>query len=94
VNCHRSREEHQVIKLSNRKKFVFKFINMMIFIYLIILIISMNDILTTNILKNSSLNHFIIIASCQIDKSGLESSKKDFYFYSINSILIRNLSLK
>ena len=59
----------------------------MIFIYVIIFIISIDNIITTNILKNSSTNRVIIIASCQADKTGLKSSKKMFYSYS-NKIIM------
>ncbi len=86
MNRHRSRAEHQVVKILSQKNFR-KFMNM-IFICLIIFIISIDDILTTNLSKNSSSNRIIILASCQADKTGLESSKKMFYSY-LNKIIIK-----
>ncbi|CAF1245377.1 unnamed protein product [Rotaria sordida] len=57
----------------------------MIFIYFIIVIISINDIITTPILKNASTNRIIIIASCQATKNAFESislqSARHYYFY-------------
>jgi hypothetical protein len=54
----------------------------MIFIYLIILVISINGIIPTNITKKSSSNRVLIIPSCQANKTESESSKKLFYTYS------------
>ncbi len=81
MNRHRSRAEHQVVKIFSQKNFR-KFMNM-IFICLIIFIISIDNILTTNIS-----NRIIILAPCQADKTGLESSKKMFYSY-LNKIIIK-----
>ncbi|CAF2877314.1 unnamed protein product [Rotaria sp. Silwood2] len=57
----------------------------MIFIYVIIVIISFDGIITTPILKNASTNRIIIIASCQANKNGFESiliqSTRHYYFY-------------
>lgn len=85
VNRHRSREreEHQVIKIFNPQKFSL-YMNNMIFVNLIIFIISIDYISTKN---SSSSNHFLIISSCQSNKTELESGKKFFY-------LIRYLTMK
>jgi hypothetical protein len=58
----------------------------MIVIYLIII----DGIVTTNTLQNSSLNHVIFIPSCQATKSALESSKiiiKLFFFIHMSNLI-------